>query len=221
MEKASMQALDIAWQTIAECSKLDGTRLHSASERLKQGLIHRYTEPHRYYHNLEHIEDMLIKYSKIHDQCLKRSEHDKIAMLLAIIFHDVVYDPARDDNEKKSGQFMLTTFAHLELDIPLEALNLACKLIEDTKAINLFNALDWSILGSEPKRYQKYQKAIRLEYQFVANDIYIPERIKVMTSLYSLVQKNGFLDVLPDCSQDQALRNIEAELGQLSMGVFA
>lgn len=215
-----MRALDIAWQTIAECSKLEGTRLNSASNRLKQGLVHRYTEPHRYYHTLGHIEDMLSKYAQIHTQYLKFNSYDEIAMLLAILFHDVIYDPARDDNEAKSSQFMITTFAHLELEIPLEALNLACKLILETKSINMFNALDWSILGSSPERYQKYQKAIRMEYSFVKNDAYISGRSKILESLMPLVEVNGFLDLIPDCSRDQALTNLETELGQLKNGVI-
>ena len=56
-----------------------------------------YSEPHRHYHTLSHIADLL--------QLL--DEHGGIAdgdaVTLAILFHDAVYDPARQDNEAASA----------------------------------------------------------------------------------------------------------------------
>lgn len=51
----------------------------------------RYNELHRYYHTLTHIED-------IYRQLTERQQADNQALLLATIYHDVIYDPQSATN---------------------------------------------------------------------------------------------------------------------------
>ena len=48
-------------------------------------------EPHRYYHNLQHIHDMLLN-------------DNLIINGLTIWYHDAIYDPKRNDNEERSAE---------------------------------------------------------------------------------------------------------------------
>jgi predicted metal-dependent HD superfamily phosphohydrolase len=57
-----------------------------------------YKELHRYYHNWSHIEDMI-------DNIPGNYKNNK-TLILAILFHDIIYDPKREDNEEKSCKFL-------------------------------------------------------------------------------------------------------------------
>jgi len=58
-------------------------------------LTRRYTEPHRHYHGIEHIAHMLAVGAPV--------GIDEV-QVMAIWFHDAVYDPTRNDNEEASAQ---------------------------------------------------------------------------------------------------------------------
>jgi predicted metal-dependent HD superfamily phosphohydrolase len=57
-------------------------------------LTRRYSEPHRHYHSLEHIAQMLT---------LGRDQLPTDEQIAAIWFHDAVYDVRRHDNEERSA----------------------------------------------------------------------------------------------------------------------
>jgi predicted metal-dependent HD superfamily phosphohydrolase len=59
-------------------------------------LVARYTEPHRRWHGLNHL-DML---NNIPEDF---PEKEKDALILAILFHDAIYDVTAKDNEEKSA----------------------------------------------------------------------------------------------------------------------
>ena len=63
-----------------------------------------YNQSNRYYHNLDHIGEML-KFVEPYENSLSRNEF--IALNLAIIFHDVVYNIHSKDNEEKSYELFL------------------------------------------------------------------------------------------------------------------
>ena len=62
------------------------------------GLGPRYSQPHREYHNLMHIEDVLLRIEELEPPV----EHE-LALALAAWFHDAVYQPGKDDNEDRSA----------------------------------------------------------------------------------------------------------------------
>src|SRR5215213_26778 len=61
-------------------------------------LVAAHTEPHRFYHTLEHLNDMFKVAGKLADAAT-----DPAAVQLAIWFHDAVYDPRATDNEDQSA----------------------------------------------------------------------------------------------------------------------
>lgn len=69
---------------------------------LGDAVIAAYTQKHRAYHNLRHIQELL--------DLLERAEHlveNKALLLWAIWYHDVVYQPQRKDNEAQSADWAL------------------------------------------------------------------------------------------------------------------
>ena len=60
-----------------------------------------YAEPQRAYHTATHIHAVLHWFDAVVDQVGWRSPAD---VYVAILFHDVVYDPTRHDNEARSAE---------------------------------------------------------------------------------------------------------------------
>lgn len=129
----------------------------------------RYCEPVRAYHTLEHIHDMIII-----SRQFKTEISDYASVLLAIIFHDIVYDPKSNANEENSAD-LFSEFLGDYLDKSL--LTKTVKYILATKChlpgelsdrdLLLFLDLDMSILGRERDEYFSYAAKIRKEYSHV------------------------------------------------------
>ena len=64
-------------------------------------LLRRYREPHRAYHNCQHLQECLQVRRLINAACHAPAEVD-----LALWFHDAIYDPLRSDNELRSAQWL-------------------------------------------------------------------------------------------------------------------
>ncbi len=72
------------------------------SSEIHQRLLDGYREPQRHYHTLAHIEQCLGMF----DQC-KSLASNPDALELAVWFHDVIFEPGKSDNEKRSAQLYL------------------------------------------------------------------------------------------------------------------
>ena len=67
--------------------------------------LDKWSEPHRYYHGLNHLSKLLEDISSLWDSC-DWSIENKEKMDLLALFHDVVYDPRKNDNECASVKFI-------------------------------------------------------------------------------------------------------------------
>jgi len=88
-------------------------------------ILNHYNEKHRYYHNIDHILN-IFKYLDIHSY-----ERWKNIMMVAVWFHDVIYDPTRTDNESKSIAFFIQSSTYKHMDIHDRILVIS--MIEATK----------------------------------------------------------------------------------------
>lgn len=136
-----------------------------------------YTTSDRYYHNIEHIADLLQKLDQWPEPCPERNTIE-----LAIWFHDIINDPKRADNEEASAALL----THFLRDHPLEpeanALILATrhKQTSGMRPEEIICDIDLSILGSHPEKYHSYAASIRKEYQWVAPEEYAEKRTQVL-----------------------------------------
>ncbi len=60
-------------------------------------IIRAYTEPHRYYHTLNHLIFMI-------EKAIEWKWELTDELIYAILYHDFVYDPSAKDNEEKSAE---------------------------------------------------------------------------------------------------------------------
>ena len=64
-------------------------------------VLDRWCESHRHYHNMNHLNDLISQINEDYaDSKLNESEREKLT--LTALFHDLVYEPDRNDNEERS-----------------------------------------------------------------------------------------------------------------------
>ena len=149
---------------------------------LRRELENAYSEPHRHYHNLDHLRDCLALRQRF-EHLADRPEE----IAIALWFHDAVYDPRRNDNEERSAQWAdeyLSEHKH-EPDKISRIVNMirATKSHQaETPDARLMLDLDLAILGSPPAKFQAYDRAIRQEYAWVDESIYEENRRRVLRS---------------------------------------
>jgi predicted metal-dependent HD superfamily phosphohydrolase len=180
-------------------------------------LVNAYNKPDRHYHNLHHINHVLITIERFNLEL-----HDPIAVNLAAWFHDFVYDPQASDNEFKSAE--LATELLTEIKVATETIDRVQQLILATKGHqidpndidrSIFLDADLVILGTDPVQYQNYARSIRQEYSWVSDTEYQAGRIKV---LQSFLQRDRLYctDLLFDELESIARTNMQQEIILLS-----
>ncbi|MBO0765220.1 MAG: HD domain-containing protein [Hyphomicrobiaceae bacterium] len=156
----------------------------SAAAAVLEELVEAYGEPHRHYHTLDHIR-ALLALLELHGH----GAADPRALRLAILFHDVVYDPSRHDNEEASAAVAAERLTRLRFPEALVArvalYIVATRHDRPGEAVGdgdlaLLLDLDLSILAAAPGDYQAYASAVRREYGFVPDDLYRAGRRRVL-----------------------------------------
>ena len=144
--------------------------------------VDRYCEKHRHYHNLSHVQNLLTSAEK----CMDNINNDEIVRL-AIWFHDVIYQPRKQNNEAESAKFAAACLS--QLDFPRTVIENVKQMIvathkHDAAGLDfdgrLFLDLDLGILGAQPEIYQQYKRAIRREYSFVPWFLYRRSRATIL-----------------------------------------
>ncbi|MGE8721559.1 HD domain-containing protein [Leptospira terpstrae] len=143
----------------------------------------RYSEPHRTYHNLNHLYQMLGEYDLV-----SKELKDPEITLFALYYHDLIYDVTSKTNEEESANIAKERLS--ELTIENERIETCMEHILATKSHRLgdkchpdtsyFLDIDISILGSEETKYYEYANNIRKEYSIFSDADYQTGRIQVL-----------------------------------------
>lgn len=146
-------------------------------------LVAAHSEPHRHYHTLEHVAEMLKVAGRLAKLCANPA-----VVQFAVWFHDAVYDPTRSDNERRSAELASVELAGIGIDPDVIARVVDLILRTDHRpsppdpdADVLLDA-DLAILASGAERYRRYAEAIRSEYAHVPDDAYRTGRTAVLES---------------------------------------
>lgn len=150
---------------------------------LYKKLMEAYSEKHRAYHDLKHLEHCLAEFDQIRNR-LKFPDEVEIALW----FHDAIYQIGSNDNEEKSARL-----AGLELkkagiqDTSIDTVQnfiLATKHngFEEDPDTQFLIDIDLSTFGSPPAVYQEYENRIRKEFKLVPNSTYETKRKEVLKS---------------------------------------
>ena len=133
-------------------------------------LLRRYDEPHRAYHNLDHITECLEELDDISDPNFQ-PVFPKL-MELAIWYHDAVYDTKRKDNEEQSSKLCLFDCQNLDLPLAEEISKHLHHLIMATKHSDppldldgqIIVDIDLARLGYPPEHFLKFGDQIAFEF---------------------------------------------------------
>jgi predicted metal-dependent HD superfamily phosphohydrolase len=174
-----------------------------------------YAQPHRHYHSGGHIAECLKEFDS--ERALARQPS---AVEFAIWFHDAIYDPHATDNEERSADLAKQCLAEAGPDEHVQAsvrqLVLATKhhdvsLHPDAP---LLVDVDLSILGQPAERFWRYENQIRLEYEWVPQNVFAARRAEILErflarkSIYSTEQFSRKYE-------EQARANLKASVEKL------
>ena len=185
---------------------------------VRNELIARYSEPHRRYHTMTHIEDCLAQVAASTDM----DDHQRTVMSAAIWFHDAIYDATRSDNEAESARLAAAR---------LSAAGTEQATIDEVSRLILLTAghsvqagdaigarlvsIDLSILGATPERYDAYAAAIRFEYGHVPEPLYRAGRAAILSRF--LEGSCLFADLIwADRFEARARANLTREIAALT-----
>lgn len=152
-----------------------------------------WNESHRHYHNLDHLNDLISQIDEEY-QLGKFNEKFKDKLLLTALFHDVIYEPSRQDNEERSAQF----FEDLCADKRSKDVQEVKQAILDTKSHNAqtelsetFNKYDMNIVERDFDSLVKWEEGISSEYvPNYGRDNYKIGRITFLESLLDKYPQN-------------------------------
>ncbi len=178
-------------------------------------LVTRYSEPHRAYHTLEHIGHCLDEFEQV-----RHLTTNPDAVELALWYHDAIYDTKAKDSEERSATLAVEVVRSASL--PDNLGQSVANLITATKHtsapidpdVRLLVDVDLSILGQTEDKFDEYERQVRKEYEWVAEDAFVAGRSAILKSfldrptIYStLFFRNKY--------EMQARRNIAVSLARL------
>jgi predicted metal-dependent HD superfamily phosphohydrolase len=125
-------------------------------------ILDMWNESHRKYHSLDHLNELItyINESKVESE----KEYEKL--ILTSIFHDVIYDPIRSDNEERSSDFFLSLCQEKNSSIlEISQAILDTKSHVSTNALSeKFNKLDMCIVEKDFDTLLKWEEGIFSEF---------------------------------------------------------
>lgn len=186
------------------------------AEALYHRLVACWSEPHRHYHTLQHLDECLDLFEEFRGQALRPAEIE-----LALWFHDAFYDPRQSDNEERSadwaGACLLDAGLAAAVAGRVHALVLATRheaIPQDADA-RLLVDVDLAILGSDPRRFDESDEQIRLEYAHVPEDEFRTGRRRVLGEFLARPQLYG-TDAFQARFGRQARENLTRSLARLA-----
>ncbi|NED95620.1 metal-dependent phosphohydrolase [Phytoactinopolyspora alkaliphila] len=187
--------------------------------RCGRDLLDRWSQPHRRYHDITHLRDVLNAVDT-----LAAEAADSDAVRLAVWFHDAVYDGRPGDDERASAELAAQCLRDLGLAAARvgEVIRLVLTTINHEPASDDANGAvmcdaDLSVLGRDPDGYRTYTEAVREEYRHVPDDAFRTGRTAVLESL--VARDPIFRTVTGRALWESAARhNLTAELAELRSG---
>jgi predicted metal-dependent HD superfamily phosphohydrolase len=172
-----------------------------------------YTQKSRHYHNLNHLQEMMVCFEAHREQLQFPDE-----VLYAIFYHDYIYKTTKKNNELRSAEYavaLLPKGASLNkkrvFDLILSTKDHQCSDNQDEKWLIDF---DLKILAKDWNDYQVYAQQIRREYRIYPDFMYKPGRKKALE--HFLI--NPFIyqtETFRSLYEQQARENIQKEIDLL------
>jgi len=148
-------------------------------------LPYRWNEKHRYYHNTNHLVQILQDIENDF-QFKSLNIYEKHALLLAAFYHDAVYNPKKEDNEDQSIKLFIASFQGKDIKM----IDKVCDLIEVTKhrkrPFKKLEKIMWDADNAGFKRgydhLMRTEKLIQKEYSYLPKEKFREGKIKFLES---------------------------------------
>lgn len=154
-------------------------------------LLSMWNESHRHYHNLNHLTSLLEDIDNEYKNKVSEKEYEKLNIVA--LFHDIIYDPKRNDNEEKSADFFLSACVEKNnKDITeIKDAILDTKTHQSSNQLSeKFNNLDMKIVEKDFNQLLEWEEGIYNEYKF-HGDKYKEGRIQFLESLLDKYNHNA------------------------------
>jgi predicted metal-dependent HD superfamily phosphohydrolase len=166
----------------------------------------------RHYHSLRHLENLLYQLQAVRDHI-----NNWDVVLFTLYYHDIVYNPLKDNNEEKSAELAEARLSALA--VPAELTQRCKQQILATKKhlpntdpdTNYFTDADLSVLGQDWPLYAAYAEGVRKEYSIYPDLIYKPGRKKVLQHFLQM-ERIFKTDYFYHKLETSAKRNLQQEL---------
>lgn len=175
-----MKTIEMQWLEFAAIIGMKPDRAKQAWEELEA----RYAKPERFYHTLHgHIGDCMSEFREW--RCAAKNP---FALEAALWLHDAIYQPGSDCNEELSARwavgFLIRHGATMDIWEEAGRLILFTKHDRTPKFIDeeILCDIDLLILAATEAKLHEYEEGIRKEYEWVPEEIYRQERIKILSS---------------------------------------
>ncbi len=181
-----------------------------------------YTTPDRRYHTLVHLFEM-VRYVDLVQQSANP------IMILAVFFHDAIYNAKSATNEEDSANLFLEFCKDMQCGDE-EIASTVVRYILQTKShaipkydcdpnLALFLDIDMAVLGKNEHAYLHYASLIRQEYHFVDRSIYCKTRADILSNF--LVASHIFgSNLMREALELKARKNLSKEIELLRAGVI-
>lgn len=179
-----------------------------------------YSAPHRGYHDLRHLSDVLDNVGML----LARPEAEGVdsdAVVLAAWFHDAVYDGQRDDEERSA---VLAEGSLAAVGLPAQLVTEVARLVRltqehrpepDDRAGHVLCDADLAILAASRTRYDEYVRDVRHEYADLDEATFRAGRARVLRA-FMAEPRLFHTSFGQEVWEDAARANLERELRALS-----
>jgi predicted metal-dependent HD superfamily phosphohydrolase len=195
-------------------------------------IISAYTEPHRAYHTLNHLEFMFDKLDNMLQIYMLSDDVDRKALYLATWFHDFIYVTNFPENEEHpvneiaSAEYAVNSLKKIgmcdeRLLDTVYHLIIATKHHEPDESLpfdlllqQILLDADMAILGADSHIYKKYVSQIEFEWSHIPQEKFHQGRSLFLTGM---LQKNGifYTEYMKELYDTQAIQNIKQELSIL------
>ncbi|MCP3887437.1 MAG: hypothetical protein GY702_00990 [Desulfobulbaceae bacterium] len=206
-----IERLEYRWMELFSFTSETGNTIQNGFQKL----VDRYSEKHRHYHTLHHVNACLKHLDEIAGRIV-----DLKTVEIALWFHDIIYDPKRNDNEKKSAEYAKAFLGSVNLasDVILKIVHLVALTKHpsnpETNDEKYLIDIDLAILAANKERYDRYESSIRKEYGFVPSFLYKKGRKKILMS-FAKSDRIYSSEYFYEKYENQARRNIKRAMANL------
>jgi predicted metal-dependent HD superfamily phosphohydrolase len=153
----------------------------NTDEQLYYQLVACYSEPHRSYHTIQHLNECFTHLENVRSL----AEHPE-EVELALWFHDAIYDTSKKDNEQRSAEWARDSVtaagvssgqAERIYELIMTTMHNAVPVGRDAEVLV---DIDLAILGAESVRFDEYEVQVREEYSWVPETLYRAARRKIL-----------------------------------------